>query len=98
MKLFKSLLNDLVTTNILGIGGSVARDVRKRFQDLQGGRFGQRLALAVQLALEFLDRAAVLSSFDGLAARRGRRSRPASRPPAPPDIGLARGTRRCDWP
>src|SRR4051794_16899306 len=33
-----------------------------------------------------------------LAARRGRRSRPASRSPAPPDTGLARGTRRCDWP
>ena len=51
-------------------GGSyvlaVAEDRREFFcQHQQGGRFGQRLVLAVQLALEFLDPAPVLPSFDG---------------------------------
>src|SRR4051812_18915166 len=56
-------------------GGSfvlaVAEDRREFFcQYQQGGRFGQRLVLAVQLPLKFLDPAAVLSSFDGTRSSR----------------------------
>ena len=44
---------------------AVAEDRREFFcQYQQGGRFGQRLVLAVQLPLEFLDPAAVLPSLD----------------------------------
>ena len=55
----------------------------------------------MQFPLQFLDPATVLlraSTHWPPAARRGRRSRPASRHPAPPDTALARGTRRCASP
>ena len=57
-------------------------------QHKQGGRFGQRLVLAVKFALQFLDPSAILPRFHGTRGTRLAQPRAGA---APASAGVLRG-------